>query len=591
MGEGIKYVFEIDSKAPGLDALLSKLEGAEKVMPKLADATERAGRAHGKHAAEAKGLEGALHRLVHAGMDPFLHKAKEIAEFEFLRRGVDALIEAPGEIIEKLKELGEEMINVAAKTERTNSSFGLLFGAEEGSHVLEYLESIAGATEFTDDRLKGAAQSLAKVGFEGENLTRALAASLDIAAFSPDKEGGFSEALASLERIKRTGHVDNRVLGGLGIGQDAFFKELSARTGEGIAGLKKKIETGKLDASDALETLYTMIAKKTGKDLGGAGVGMGKTLEARLTHLKDLPEQFFQKLAHSEGLGKFTGVVERALEGLSPDSPNGQKIFAGLEHAFTAVGDSLSKVDWESAFKKLGDVMADLPPKIDAIIGGFKGISPVILEAVEDVSKLVVGLAYLASMLPGGDHKSMKEVRAQNALDVETKAQADIDKLMSDEADKRHGDYTGEGVPEFLKKGKKLAEATGDGFVKGLKGATPETREAGAKLGDSVVGGAAGPEGVDAKSPSKKFERLGVMVGEGFVDGLDKTSGMLDNVMAGAFAVPAPAGGREYSGATTFTVGDINVTVGPGADAHEIAETVRDKILEAFEGLRAEMGV
>src|SRR6266700_1975057 len=103
MGDGLKYVFEVDGQAPGMDALNEKLETAEKLLPKVKEHNESAARSHDKHAKSAEHLGGVLQRVTHQALHPFLERAKQIAEFEFIRKGVDALIEAPMEIADKLK--------------------------------------------------------------------------------------------------------------------------------------------------------------------------------------------------------------------------------------------------------------------------------------------------------------------------------------------------------------------------------------------------------------------------------------------------------------------------------------------------------
>jgi len=52
----------------------------------MATGAEGAADAHRKHGKDVEHLGGAFDRLIHSGMDPFLHKAKEIAEFEFVRK-------------------------------------------------------------------------------------------------------------------------------------------------------------------------------------------------------------------------------------------------------------------------------------------------------------------------------------------------------------------------------------------------------------------------------------------------------------------------------------------------------------------------
>lgn len=591
MGDGIKYVFEIDGQTPGVDALIAKLERSERVMPKVAEHTEKAGKAHDKHSKSAEHLGGVLDRLTNAVLHPLAHKLKEIAEFEFIRRGVDFLIDAPAEAFEKFKELGEEMIEVAAKAERTNKSFDLLFGASEGKEVLEYLEGIAKYTEFTDERLKGAAQSLAKVGFEGKGLTRALAASLDIAAFSSDKEGGFSDALSSLERIRRTGHVDNRVLGGLGIGQDDFLKELSARTGKGTAVLKKEMAKGKVAAQDALESLYSVIGKKTGKELGGAGVEMGKTLSAHLTHIKDLPEQFFQKLANTAAFDQLNAAAERFMEKLDPESATGKKIFEGLEAGFKAISDAIDSIDIDEVAGDLKELASDIKPTIEVL----RELADVIINIGRGIK--VFGSTGFDVLTLGLGRPIAKWSADQQVANTE---HGGLLNRLKDElnADKPWYDkFTPLGWLPSHQRPQKAGLAAAAGMSGGMDAGMSTVEDAASRMGDAASG--ALQSKLEIHSPSKVFERHGRMSGEGYADGVLGSSGQVDEAVSSTFAAPtASRGGGGLGGTVSVSFGDIHVGAAAGANAHEQAmafaaelRTLAPSVLaDAFEQVRLRDG-
>lgn len=578
--DGLQWLLSLDveqEEALGLLKTIDKLSkglGTTKTeTEKVEHATKKAGDAHKKHGEDAEHLEGALSHLRTAALDPLLKQFKQYAEFEFVRQGIERLIEIPGEIIEKLKELGEEMVNVAAKTERTNTSFSLLFGKAEGSEVLEYLEKIAGATEFTDERLKGAAQTLAKVGFAGQGLTRAMAASLDIAAFSPNKEEGFGEALASLERIKRTGRVDNRVLGGLGVGEKSFLKELSARTGEDLATLKKKLETGKVDAEAALETLYTLIARKTGKDLGGAGVEVGKGLEAKLTHLKDLPEQFFQKLAKTDAFDKLTAAADRLLEKLNPESATGKKLFEALEAGASAVVDAIDGIDVDQVGAALVSLADDVKPVIDVFLALGRAVAKTAsgLEAIANSNfGHVIGVVGrgAGTVLKGAGGAFLDSTGVGTMLNYLT-AKAD----------------------PVEQAGKKLGSATGKGVAVGVKESTPEAKAA---VGDMATGASdAGAKALGVHSPSRVFADLGRMTAAGFVQGIDASAADVDKAVESMFETPrappaATASGIAARGGITVAPGAVVLTIhvpeGTGLTAEAVGEIAARAVESALPG-------
>jgi hypothetical protein len=136
-------------------------------------------------------------------------------------------------------------------------------------------------TEFTDDHLKSAVVLAAREGWvQGRGTHPGERRGARHRSVQRQRRlQAKRKRIAALARIQRTGHVDNRVLGGLGFGEKDFLGELSKRTGKGLATLKKQLDAGKVAAADeSLETLYSIITKKTGKDLGGAGVAMSTTL-------------------------------------------------------------------------------------------------------------------------------------------------------------------------------------------------------------------------------------------------------------------------------------------------------------------------
>lgn len=575
--DGLKWLLELDVKQDEalsflktLDKMQSSLKGTASETDKVEASSGRAAHGHKKHGEEAKGLHGILDRLVHAGIDPFLNRIKQVAEFEFIRKGVDALIEAPMEIARALKDLGEEMLTVAGRAERTNKSVELLFGKPEGADVLEYLEKIAGATEFTDLRLKGAAQSLAKVGFKGSDLTRAIAASLDIAAFSSNKEEGFGEALASLERIKRTGRVDNRVLGGLGIGGKDFLAELSKRTGEGAATLKKKLEKGTVDSGLAIETLYSMIAKKTGKDLGGAGLEVGKGFEARMTHLKDLPDQFFQRLANSDGLVKFTEAIASALETLDPDSPLGQKIFSTLESAFNSVADTVRGIDLEVVFetaKTSIETSIELVKDLGAAFGVVVEFGSELISTLESI----VTLGHLTNRLGltgGGDEQSAPSAAAH-------------EKFVSDQRALREQgrrDRISRQL-DFMAPGLSMAAGLSDG----MKAGHPAVADAAAKLG--TVAADATSKALGIHSPSKVFADFGRMSAAGFVEGIDASASAIDSAVSQMFSTTGPAAAGGARGVTVqVSPGAVVIQVSVGG-SNSSADSIATEVARAVESV------
>lgn len=541
--DGLSWMFELDADLKGptqlidvlgrLDATLKHLDQGTK---KVETGSHAAGAAHRKHGQEASGLTGVLHNLSRA-FEPLEHHFAKVGEFEFFRRATDALIEAPEKMAEAIKELGIEMLLTAGKAERMNKAFGIVFGEEVGGETLDYIEHIAKFTEFTESNLKGSALQLAKMGFQGEGLTRALAASLDISAFSGSGAEGQGEALGALSRIKQSGRVEARTLRPLGINEGDFFKELAVRTGKGRKELKTEMEKGTLDVDQSLETLYTLITRRTKKDLGGAGVEMGETLNARLTHLKDIPEQMFEKLAKLPAFQKISDSIGAAVEALSPEGAQGGKIFDSLAGAFTRVGNALAGVDWPV----VGDTIATVIDVVGTFVAG----------GIEFVDRFARGLDRLIGIftgVPGAFGDALTSL-TENLLSFgRWLVQPAID----------------------------IGMALVHGIVDGIRGGVTYVLDAVGNLGTSIVGKLKDTLGIH--SPSLVFQQLGAMTGEGFAIGVESKGDRTESAIDETFGAARPSSGAGGRGGIVLNA-SMQVNVGAhGGDTDAMLEELRPRL-------------
>ena len=128
----------------------------------------------------------------------------------------------------------------------------------------DYATQVAQFSEFNRSQILFALLFLGEAGFRGEDLPRALSASLDVAALSLAKERGFSEALDALAEIKKSERVGEFSLRKLGLGRGAYQRAASSRGASSS------------DVTSEIETIYFLIAKKTGRPLGGASEAMSR---------------------------------------------------------------------------------------------------------------------------------------------------------------------------------------------------------------------------------------------------------------------------------------------------------------------------
>lgn len=147
------------------------------------------------------------------------------------------------------------------EAERVDRQLKMIFG-KTAQDVRDYATQVAPFSEFNRSQILFALLFLGEAGFRGQDLPRALAAALDVAALSIAKERGLSEALDALAEIRKSERVGDFSLRKLGIGIGAYQRAAASRGASAS------------DVTSELETIYVLIAKKTGKPLGNASVAM-----------------------------------------------------------------------------------------------------------------------------------------------------------------------------------------------------------------------------------------------------------------------------------------------------------------------------
>lgn len=630
--EETSYSVKIDEEMAGLDSAIGKLKEAEKQTEKTdeslrglgdsmkdtegktSDAEEQIGalkkrlgelKAPGEikrltkeieeFGKETKEKEGILQHFTHAALEPFLERAKQIAEFEFIRRGIDALIEAPAEIAEKLAELGKEIVLTAAKAERLDQSFKLTLGQEGAEEVLGWIERISNKTEFTDEQLKGWSSELLRAGVKVQDVDKFLAAGLDTAAKSTNKLEGMSAAISALSRAQLTGRVETRALRGLSIGVDEL-KTLPQFKGLSEKQLHKQMDEGKISKDD----LLALIAGKDGV-LGDLGLIAGKTFEAQLKNVKEIPEQIYQGLYKTAGfqeLGDFLGRIE---ETFGSDSETGTHYAEVLADALDVVAGKLQSIDLDAVANDVSAALDQLPAAIETtkdlfddlviVLGVFGSAIDVLSKAIDyipdAIGTIIPGFGPIfrgiAAKLSTPDKRDAAEVqydkeqhqKLTDVLQARAHGEAYSDPSAAFGPQEDAVTRRRKRIEEIRAQQKEAGHAAGEGLTSGAQDSNPKLTAAGAGMGEAMKRGT--NESLEIHSPSRALFRAGAFAGEGFVDGIESQNEEIENAMATAFAVPstrgqgaaAAAGGGPVS--VTVEIGGISITVAPGADGHDQA--------------------
>lgn len=597
MGDGMSFLFQIDSNTPGLETLLASLDKANVSMQKGHAGLKGIDEGSRKASESAKTLGGAFDKLVTNGLDPFLKRAESIAEFEFIREGAEKLLAFPGELADKLTELGEDALLTAAKTERMGRAFENALGKEQGKEAFEYFDKIADKTEFTHEQIRGMGLELAKSGFHGEGLKNATAAIADLGSMSGNGVAGAEEATSALQRIITTGRIEARALVPFGIHKEQFLGELGKETGLSMKQVQKEMEAGKIPIETTLNSLYTTITNKTGEDLGGAGTAMADTLDARLAHLKEKPNLFFEGLKDTAGFQQVSDFVGRLGDALNPDSALGKILSSSLSSALGSIGDTLAGLDLNDIFSKTAGAIKELP---DGLKLFGQVLNDQVIPAVKDIMALmdvmlttIHGFGVAAHFLSG--HKTADEqTHAEAAFTANQQVAASggfLDRVVANlkapflaaDSGAEHAHDSSAALPYGLPaKYYDAAKNDTKGYVGGIKDGTPAAVDAMMSFGNDTVDTL--KDAHEQHSPSALFGRIAEMDAEGYAIGIESSADRISDAIDSTFSPPRDAPAVTGSaGSMSVVIEHLEVNVeGGGGDMYEqgrlAARGVEDEI-------------
>jgi len=454
-------------------------------------------------------------------------------------------------VIEKVGSTMWGAVKIAAGSERTGRVFANMLGEREGKDTLEFLQKFSDLSEFTDDALKGMSVELLRAGLRGGDFRNALGAAIDVAAEAPDKMEGFQEAVSSLSRIALTGKVDFRTLRGLRLDPHEVAKQLSDDLRLTPDVVKKKLQDGTLKGADAMDSILTVIERKTGHQLGGLGESMADTMTARLDKLQDIPDEMFKGLKHSQGFQDISDTISRLTNLFSPESETGQRIQGALVKALDVVGEKVKSIDWER------------------VAGFVATVAESFKDWVEPLSKVAELLGYLVKSLAG--------LMALPTLGKDI------------------GDWFARKLnPEIGQTG-----AAAQDLIDEMGSANERAwKQAGADVAFAEQAGYR--EANDQHSPSRVWLRMGQDTVAGLAQGFDTAAPMAQAAAAGVVSPPSVS---DMSGAiapsSTFQAGGITVSVainvgGSSSSAEDIAREVErvapTAIMEALEQFNVSQG-
>ncbi len=546
MAAGIEFLLELEAKLDGAVGMVKALKHVETAASKADAALKKS----------EKGAGGVL-RKVGGWFRDFNKDAAKGFSGMFAANAVwDTLKGGALGAVHLMRSLGEELLHAAAEAERTRISFENMLGVDVADNLLGNLDRVAKSTEFTDGSLKGFTQTLIDAGFAGDDLNRALAATIDTAARSPNKMAGAQAAITGLERIMLTGSFDARSLRSMKLSPKAVFEQMSKDLGMSVKQVEKQMGAGKLKQADVLNSVFKAIAAKGGGTLGSAGAAMANTMGARLEKIKDILPNLFEELEKGPGFAKVSGFMGKLVAAFDPGSETGKKIIGGLGSILDHFGTLLAGVDLDLWAGRLLTAM-----------DYFKSA----LTIGQSIGSTVIGffseLAKLGEMI--GDF-AFGTVQAYESL-----VQFGDDAI----------EWIGNLGPRLLEGALNAGRAVWQGLKEGISSGVTSVGEAITGLGDSAIGGLRGLLGIH--SPSAEFEYLGEMSAAGYAKGLEVRPPAL---AVGGFMDGAAAGGGGGGAVTVNAPVTVHVA-GSNASASEIAEAVRMEVSSSILGALEQLGL
>lgn len=491
--DGISWLFELDGETSGAEKILNVLGSLDTTVKKLDQSlnilkqgSHSVGEAHKAHGQEVQKTTGFIHGLI-AAFKPLEERMAHIGGFEFIREGMEKILEIPGELIDKIKDLGVEMLNVAAEAEEMTITFKALFGAEDGERLLDYADELSAKTGILNDQWKGIEQTLGNAGFKiGPDMERAASAIADLGALSGHGAAGAEEAAHMFSTLQSLGEIHPRMLARFGLNVGDFWTELSRQTHKGVATLKKDMDKGKVDIEFTKAAIEQLIVRKTHKGLGGLGADVGEDMMTRIRRFQNLPKLLFEGLKDTSGYKSIGDTLGRAFNALNPKGESGKKIFEGLASAFARVGNAIGAIDWPEVAGEIGKVIDVVGIFIaggiaftDQLVRGFSRVIDIFTSAPDDFS------AFSAAWTSVGEN-----LLAANA-------------------------WLGEKMVG-------LGKALWMGLLDGLAGGVTSVLDAVGNLGGAVVDKLKSVLGIH--SPSLVFKGMGVMTTRGYAMGVEEES-------------------------------------------------------------------
>jgi hypothetical protein len=422
-------------------------------------------------------------------------------------------------------DFAHEAINEAAKAETRKLSFEVMLGKEGAKQALDDIEEMSKKTKFDEDEIADAMRPLLLTGMRaGEDMANAITAATDLEVVTGGGIGAVQGTLDLIKKIRSKDMISEKQLEQVGLNGKVFFADIAKQLGTTAEIAKKKLSAKELGSDMVLGTIYRTIAAQQGGALGIMSGKSAETVEAKLNKLANLPGDYMKKMLESEGFTKFSQSLTRVLDGLSPESENGKRIFAALEDVFNKLMGWIEQLTTAEGMKSVAEGFTLVGDVVSITMTAVKGLVWFVKELYREISNVVAPFIEIG------------------------KAAA----------------YIGDAIGDNLAKANNAIVENVDA---GFRSASGFFSKVGEELGFGVEQGAR--DKLQVHSPSRVFEEIGRNTAEGFAIGVGGDEG----IRMPAPRISAVGGGR----AVTISIDGIHIS-GAG-DPMAVAAAVEERLV------------
>lgn len=371
--------------------------GALEEGNKKLEETEKGAKHAGK---ELELFEGELGKVRAGALELNFNALKEGGSFfQFdLAEGAKLAYEAIEKVVDKVLELGVEMVKAAGQAEDLNLAIKLDVGEEGEKKVDDLAESFRG-TRFSAAGLKKALLPiLEESGDEhSDQWDDLVTAATDVATRRNSGAAGAATALEALRSIEIMPQKVRGALKELGIKQKDFYNDLGGLLGISEKAAEDQTKAGKVKAQTLLSVALNEIAQREGGALGIATNEGSKTLGSSIARLANVKDELFEKLAGSQGMKSLQGALDTFVDTL--EGPVGNDLINTIDGAFKTLFGDLSGPD---GAKKLEAVIVDVTHEVESLIESFREAWPDIKAGAADVWEVLKGIGSTVKMIIDG---------------------------------------------------------------------------------------------------------------------------------------------------------------------------------------------